>query len=142
MYLGAYSLGDWVHIPVRSVNASGVVTAPTSTADKAPIGATFKASAKVENFKLPQLDKNGITGVFSYKLRLTSSYTTGSHIVVITYVNGSGGFYGSDIHSFQIVGGGDANGNVIAITDYTRPDAEHAVYQTDAGLLRDGRAPY
>jgi hypothetical protein len=140
-WLGRFQAGDWVPLVVRTRNSSGVITAPTSTADKAPIAAVYSSAAKVENIQLSPVDRSIVTGLFAYRLRLSSSYSTGHHLVAITYTTGSGGYIGSEEMCFQIVSGGDSSGNVVSMCEFLRPEAEHVVFETDAGTIYDGRGP-
>jgi hypothetical protein len=129
-------------IVLKTRNSSHVITAPTSTSDKAPIGAVYSASGKIASIKLSPVDRSTVTGLFAYRLKLDQgSYTSGQYLVAITYTVGSGAYTGSVEFTFQIVDGGNANGSVTSMCEFLRPEAEHIVFGLDVGNVYDGRNP-
>lgn len=138
-YLGRYQLGDYVPIEVHLTNASGVVTAPTTATDRAPIASVYKGSAKVDSFPIsphtPDLK------LFRKHLRLSSSYAAGQYVVAVLWVNGGGGFYGHDEFFFEVVPGGASDGAIIALAEYQRPDSINVLWQEDGGKIKNGKNP-
>lgn len=142
-YLGTFQLGDWVAMEVRTENSSGVITAPTSTSDKAPIGSVHVGSTtKVETIKFNILDPVVSPAVFTKRLRLSSSYAAGNYTVHVRYTTDSGAFIGYETFAFRVVAGGSATGAVTSAFPLQRPEAMHYVHAVDSGAILEGRNPY
>lgn len=137
-YLGRYMLGDYVPVVVRTHAGDHIPAAPTA----APIAATYDTSSKVENLgKIALVDPSATTGLFLKRIKLDSTYSTGPHTVLVTYVI-SGSTYSQEF-SFEIIAGGDADGNIIASEEFQRPEAVNLIHQRDgSGDVVSGRNPY
>jgi hypothetical protein len=141
--LGRFQLGDWVPIVFRTTDSSGVLTAPTTTSDHAPIGAVYLGSTtKVEKFKLNIIDPVVSPATFTYRIRLSSSYSVGRYSIAILFTTGSGAYTGRKLFSFEVVGGGNTNGAITSGHSFERPEAYHYVHAVDSGQILEGRNGY
>lgn len=142
-FLGTFQLGDWVPLVLRTDDASSVLTAPTTTSDKAPVGSVWLGSTtKVENIKMNILDPVLSPATFTHRIRLSSSYSAGLYTVHVRYTTGGLSHRGHKIFVFRVVAGGSATGAVTSAHSFERPEATHYVHATDSGTIRSGRNPY
>lgn len=136
MFLGRYALGSHVPLSVVATAADGQPAAPT----ECPTVSVYDADgAVVESRLIPARDRGAVTGLFGYRLRLSASYAAGHYTVAYRWR--SGAHRGVATAAFEVTPGGDAEGAVIAMHDYNRPDARFIVHQLDSGKLKRGRNP-
>jgi hypothetical protein len=134
-YLGRYQLGQFVPLAVRTVNGSDVAGLP----DDAPAALVYSDSGKVLTQLLPIKDRFAVTGFFFHRLPLGAAFAAGRHWVLYQWLRSGTHFAESDV--FEIGDGGHADGAVLALHHYRRPNAEFVVQQLDSGKLVRGRNP-
>lgn len=88
---------------------------------------------------IPILDRYVQTGLFHYRQFLGGQFSTGHYNVLYYYTVGSTDRVDQD--DFDIIPGGDGDGQVISMYWLEKPHANFIVYQTDAGKLFYGRNP-
>lgn len=130
-------LGDELPIAFQCKNASGVPVEP----DAAPTVKVYdESSTKVYDETIPPKDRKRATGFFGHFIRLGSLFTEGQlYIWRATWTTGV--FDGVAEGYFHVNAGGDADGAVIAMSYVEFPGAVRIVYQTDAGLVKQGKNP-
>lgn len=130
-------LGDEIPIAFQCVDASGVPVEP----DAAPTLKVYdESSTKVYDATIPPKDRQRATGLFGHFVRLGSSFTDGQ-LYSWRATWASGVFNGVRDGRFHVNAGGDADGAVIAMTYVEFPGADRIIYQTDAGLVKQGKNP-
>lgn len=135
-YRGRYQLGQEIPLGVLTVNASGAPSFPTT----APHMDVFSGSAKVVSGKLlPVVDRGGQTGYFHYPLYLGPQFAAGRYSVVYRYLVGT--YLGQVEDTFEVIAGGDDEGEVLAMHWFERPQADFVVQQLSSGKLVRGRNP-
>src|SRR5690606_12957960 len=137
-HLGRFQLGDWVPIVMQAVTAAGTPALP----DDAPTATVFAASdptSAIATRNLPIRDRYGTTALFGADLRLDGDYAAGSYLVVLQWAHSTTGH--GDLLMFDVVGGGDADGNVIGQYVSQRPEGQMVVYQLDSGKLQIAMNP-
>lgn len=138
IHLGRFQQGDWVPIVAKTVTTAGTPALP----DDAPTATVYAASgptSAIATLNLPIRDRYGTTALFGTDLRLDSNYPTGSYLVVIEWEHTS--VAGGDVLAFDVVDGGDADGNVIGQYVSERPEGQMVVYQLDGGKLQKAMNP-
>lgn len=136
MYRGRYQLGQEVPLGVLCLNAADTPTAP----DRAPTMKVWDAAGtRVADLAIPALDRYAVTGLFRHRLFLDGRFAAGRYTV--TYHWNAGSFVGLDADTFEIAAGGHADGSVVAMTWYHRPQAEFIVQQLNSGAIVKGRNP-
>lgn len=138
IHLGRFQQGDWVPIVAKTVTTAGTPALP----DAAPTATVFAASdptSAIATLNLPIRDRYGTTALFGADLRLDSNYPTGSYVVVLQWAHSTTGH--GDVLMFDVVGGGDADGNVIGQYVSERPEGQMVVYQLDGGKLQKAMNP-
>lgn len=135
-YLGRYQLGQLVPLSLVTRSADRAPAVP----DTAPIAKVYNSGGTlVATKKMPVVDRDAQTGLFQYPLFLGPEYATGEYMVDIGYLISASAF--AETFTFEVVAGGDSDGEVIAMYFYERPHAEHIVYQVSSGRLKQGRNP-
>lgn len=138
MYLGRFRLGEWVKVPLLGddfTTASAVQFAPALSIYNA-------AGTKVYSGLMPPLDPYGAgRRLFSAPIRLSSAFAVGRYFVAMNYLVTSNRRY-LKTANFDVVAGGNAAGNVIAMWYYPRPHATHLVLRTDADSRVLARNPF
>lgn len=134
-YRGRYELGDepTFQIVCRDVNKTPTVPTDCPTAD------VWSGTTKVVNQLIPVLDRYGTTAAFQFVFKLDSRFAVGQYSVDYRYKLGATHVVETD--HFEVIAGGNADGNVIAMTFYDRPHADFLVYQLDTGKIAAGRNP-
>lgn len=135
MIRGRYQLGEDVPLALWCRDASGAPSAP----NEAPSADIWSSSAKIRTLYLPAQDRAVVTGFFSYRLFLNSSYAPGLYRVNYRYRIGS--FHVLEQDQFEILPGGDPAGAVIAMFDFEKPDAVFIVQSLDSGRIVRGKNP-
>lgn len=139
MFLGKFQLGEWLPLSLVTHNASGTPTLP----DAAPTAKIVDSSGTtVDTINMPiGKSKAFITAGFEHIHRLDSDYSAGVYMIFYRWATGSGAFSGAQSQQFEIVAGGDSDGNVMGMTWMPKPQSADVVYQLDGGGLRAGRNP-
>ena len=133
-YLGAYQLGDRVSLAVQCRTGQAPI-AP----DNAPVATVYNtAGTAVATYGVPPIRQED--AVFGRAIHLNRQYVVGRYAVRYTYQIGGQGR--AEIDTFDVVGGGDPGGTVIAGYPFHRPHAEFHVLDLDSGELIRGRNPY
>src|SRR5690606_1409401 len=131
-HLGRFQLGDWVPIVMQAVTAAGTPALP----DDAPTATVFAASdptSAIATRKLPISHRYGTTVLVRPDLRLDGDYAAGGYLVVLELAHSLTGH--GYLLMFDVVGGSDADGNVIGQYVTQRPEGKMVVYQLDSGKL-------
>ncbi len=136
MSLGRYQLGQEVVAYLRCTDADDRPVAPSAF----PRVAVYAASGHpVRDVAVPIVERGIVTGLFAVRLFLDGSFSSGAYQMVFRWAAGS--HHGSEVRTFEVLPGGDASGQVIALFDYPRPSASHLVQQRSDGSIRKGRNP-
>lgn len=139
MWLGRKILGEWLRIPVRSLDASRDEIAPTT----APTYSIYPNSETVistaNDVTMPALAVGTLTGWHQAEHLLDSGFSAGRHVVLVEYA--SAGHTGTEEHSFEIVAGGNNKGAYIALAHYRTPHADFIVGQLDDGTTEFRKNP-
>lgn len=138
MYLGRIQLGAELPISCLTVDANSLPTAP----DAPPALKIWSGTTLILSAQMPVNDRFGTSTVctfFLYPLFLGGQYATGTYDVNLSWKIGS--FVGVEDAKFDVVAGGHADGAIVAMTLYRRPEADFVVWQTTGGKLQRGRGP-
>ncbi len=135
MYLGRFQLGTWLDVWLQTTNASSTPVMP----DYVPHMKVWSSSALVTAEEMPLVDKTIQVGVFRSQVFLGSSYATGLYEINVFYRSGSK--HGMEQHTFEVIAGGDADGQVLGMYFYHRPQADYIVYQVESGQILKGKNP-
>jgi len=128
MWLGEYKLGD--RLPLNLwVRSSSAPTLP----DDPPRAIVSSTSAQVESLLMPVKDQLNETALFFTQVCLDGKYSTGMHLVQYIYQLSS--TVTSEIHTFNILGGGDDDGTGIAMEYFSVSPSEYLLVQSDNGNL-------
>jgi hypothetical protein len=137
-YLGRFRLGDSVPLFVCCTNGLG---SPTFPIDSPTVKTWDPIAGLVQSFQIPVVDRYAQTGLFEGHLRLSVLYSNlGMWTATYTYVTPDGN-PGLKQDNFEIVEGGNPDGNVVSMSWYERPWAYFIVQELDSGKLVQGRNP-
>lgn len=135
-YLGRRQLGQEITFPCQCKDEDGAPSLPTAC----PLLSIYSDSGPVVSGKsVPILDPASTTGLFALPLFLGELFSVGAYSVVITWVVGT--FHGMELHTFEVIPGGDVSGAVISQFFYPRPHASFVVQQRTGGAIFKGRGP-
>jgi hypothetical protein len=138
-YLGRFRLGDTVPLFICCTNALGTPTFPVDSPNVKlwdPL-----TGLKVQSIEIPVIDRYAQTGLFEGELRLSALYSNlGLWSATYTYMTADGN-NGLKQDTFEIVEGGNPDGNVVSMSWYERPWANFIVQELDSGKLVQGRNP-
>ena len=130
-------LGQELPITFQCVNSSDLPVEP----DAAPVVKVYnESSVKVYDAAVPPKDRQRATGLFGHFIRLGSKFAAGQ-LYVWRATWAVSAFTGVAEGYFQVNAGGSADGAVIAMTYVEFAGANRIVYQTDAGLVKQGKNP-
>ncbi len=133
MYLGNYTIGQEVVLPLHATDAGPSPVAQAS----APSVKVFDASgSQIVSAPMAALDRPRSTGLFYYRLTLDAAFGPGRYLVEMAY----GGL--AKMASFDIVPGGDPAGAIVSQYHLERPQANHLVQKTDGGKRFFKRGPH
>lgn len=136
MYLGRVQLGEWLTVPLNTDDRLQPTAPPA-----APSLAVFDhTGAKVAQALVPAADLAGVTGLFAARIRLGATFATGRYLVCLQYRTAGGASRLKAAH-FDVVAGGDANGAIVAMTFYQRPQANYLVCRLDSDQRLLARNP-
>lgn len=136
MFLGHYQLGDLVPISVWTRTAADTPTEP----DDVPAVHVMDSDGDVSVGRtIPIVDRMDVTGYFLYRINLNENFAAGYWTVHITYAIGGNHF--AETRQFEILAGGNAEGNGIAMYFFKPPNNDYVLMQTDRGTLKRLRNP-
>ena len=135
MYIGRFTLGEEVVLPVHATAAGRPVTP-----DEAPSVGVYDASGTlVFSALVPGWDRQRSPGLFAYRRRLDGSFAPGRYAARAAYR--AGGVARQRVLHFDVVAGGNADGSVVSMAHLVRPHADYLIRKTDAGKRLFGRSP-
>lgn len=127
--IGRFQLGQTVMLRVKCA----------SLPDDAPYARVYGPSGLVVVKQLPIEDKYATTGQFALPLYLDSSFSAGQYQVVFLYrISGA---LRTGQETFEIVGGGGADGGMISTYFYALPQADFVIAKRENGKITSGRNP-
>lgn len=137
MHLGRHQLGSWLEVYLQVTDANGAPAMP----DLPPTIKVRRSSdeALIVNLLMPVLDKSVQVGLFCAHLFLGTSFATGQHTIELLYKCSTK--QEIETRTFDVIGGGDVRGTVLAMYYYHRPARDFIVYQAESGLLLKGANP-
>jgi len=136
MFLGSYQLGDLVPLSVWTTNGADTPAEP----DDVPTVHVYDADGlAIDARTIPIVDRRRVTGFFQYRLNLDADYETGWYDVIANYQIGGVNF--AKTQRFEILPGGNAEGNGIAMHFFKPSVADYVLLQTDRGTLKRLRNP-
>lgn len=136
MYLGRYTLGQWV--PLVAVTTNGAMT-PSWPASVAVFSVYDGAGARVYSGLMPPLDLARLPGSFSYLMRLGDTFALGHYVATITFAL-AGTTYSVE-NRFQVVAGGNPAGALVSLHSYQRPQADFVLGRLDSDQRLIARNP-
>jgi hypothetical protein len=133
---GRRQLGQEAVFDVVATNGDpGVPSWPGSP----PVLQVWRGTTLVlSDLKMPKVDPAAV-GLFRRAVFLDDRFSAGHYEAVIRWTSGS--YLGVRVEPFTVVAGGDAAGDVIALTHQELPQARFLVYQTTGGRLFRGKNP-
>lgn len=105
--------------------------------DACPLMDVYSGTRHVVSKQIPIFDKE--TKYFQYPLFLGSVFTAGTCLVTYRWTVGSYEGYAED--TFEIVPGGNTDGQLISMFFYRKPQGDYLVRQLTAGVIKRGRGP-
>jgi len=131
----AAQVGDHVDVWAAGLTPASVADWPSH----APVYMVYAQDGSTyANGFLPRQDWSR-TGWFQYPLRMTTPGTAGVHSVLVGMsVSGSYRYY---LRQFRLHPGGDADGTIIGLSHFRRPEAAHVMIETESGKIKAGRNP-
>ncbi len=136
MFLGRFQQGQSLPLILVCENSTGVPTDPTACPDADILNAS---GTRVSSQALPILDPAASVGLFAGSVYLGSLYPAGLYSVAYRW--DISGTRSERLDTFEIVAGGDASGQVLAITNYERPQANFLVQQRQNSTFYKGKNP-
>lgn len=136
LWVGYYQLGDLLSIAIWTLDATQVPHQP----DAAPLIHVYGPSGSaVLTRSIPVVDTGDVTGFFLYRVNLDENYAPGRYAVLASYEIDEVPY--SDLRVFEILAGGNPEGNGIAMHFFRQPAADYVLLQTDQGTLKRLRNP-
>lgn len=147
MYLGRFQQGDWVTIPVVCRDSSRSPILPTDGAgDSVPAWINiYDKNHRLVVRARAATPKNRLRakGLLETEQRIGPEFLDeGLYTVLVEWSDGSYSATGADLHSFEVIPGGDPAGTYISLTFYRRPHANYVIGLTDGGLVDWRKNPY
>lgn len=141
-YLGAYRQGDWITFRVLCTDTSDTPREP----DNLPRVRVQDGAGNilVANVAMPFADANGGVGLCMRRWQLTvpATVTGNSRYCSVFYSWRVGGNPRARTDTFELVPGGDAQGNHLSMFYWDRPGQKLLVQHLDSGLVVRSRNPY
>lgn len=135
-YRGRRQLGQEIFLAVLTVDGNGTPTIP----DNVPTMKIYTGSGTLVLARsIPIFDRYGTTGLFAYRQFLDGRFASGQYRV--TYAWSISGTRYLDEDGFEIVDGGNADGAVLAMTTFVKPQATFIVQDLSSGKTVKGRNP-
>jgi len=136
MFLGYFQLGDMVPISVWTLDGSKAPSQP----DDVPVARVYDSSGDlVLSQKLPVVDSADVDGFFQHRINLDQLFSTGYHSVIVHYAVDSTDY--AEVFQFEILPGGNQEGNGISMHFFKQQAADFVLLQTDRGSLKRLRNP-
>ena len=135
MYLGRHQLGTWLDITLQCLDLNGIAVMPTYV----PVLKVWSASALVLNQEMPLVDKQIQVGLFCYHLFLGDVFAEGPYSYDTVYIHGGAVFMNTG--RFDVIAGGNVDGQTLSVHYYHRPHADFIVSQVESGKLLKGKSP-
>jgi hypothetical protein len=135
MWIGEYQQGDRLPLVLWARTPAGTPTLP----DDSPRAIVSSSTGPVLSKQLPAQDQSNSTALFLSDLNLDGRFGTGLYTVQYIWKISSTVY--SSIDTFNILGGGDANGTGIAIEYFSVNPNKFLLVQTDNGTLIRRRNP-
>lgn len=136
MYRGRHTLGQHLNLSVRTTDGATTPLLP----DACPVLDVYTAAGvKVRSRLIPVADAGAVTGYFAYRLFLGADLAVGQYLAVYHWRSGSAAY--AELDTFEVTGGGQGEGCVLAMREFVRPNARFVVHQLDSGKLKRGRNP-
>lgn len=139
MHRGRYQLGQEIVLGFQARNGSDVPAVPSAV----PVFSVYSQSATlIDGKEIPVLDRYGRTGLFQFRLRLSSIFTAGNALYTVSYkaTMPDSHIYTAEDY-FQVIAGGNADGVILSMAYYTRPHADFVVHFLDSGKIQARRNP-
>lgn len=131
MFIGYYQLGDILPLRVHCVDSANQDYEP----DAVPSVHIYDSSGNADwSGQIPIDDRQNVTGYFRFRLNLSSAFNTGRYTILYNYIIDSTNY--AKIEEFEIIAGGDNEGNGFAMHFFRQPAADFVLLQTDGGLLK------
>ena len=150
MNLGRFQQGDWLPIPVVTDNTSGSPAFPTDNA-AAVVHPYLWIIDPTQTHQLLVLAEQPLAAISRFDSNLTGRHLlyqrigpelpVGLYYVYLQWQAASATYNRRQVHTFQVVAGGDTKGAYTSLVFYERPHANFLVGQTDGGLLEARRNP-
>ena len=135
--LGRYQLGQEVPLALQCLLGD----APDTPDSHPTFEVRADASASWTIYNRIAADEQGITvGFFRQPMMLDARFAAGRYTVRFRWQD-SGANHRTEMHSFQVLPGGNADGAIIAMHHAERPQGRFLIMQTDTGLLKRGLNP-
>lgn len=136
MYRGRAQLGQTVSLLLLCRSAVGTASLP----DSPPVMKIYGPSGgAVRNKEMPILERYAQSGLFHYPLFLNADFSPGQYHVL--YYFRVGADYGIEEDHFEVVAGGNQDGEITAMHFYQRPHADFIVQGLESGKIVHGRNP-
>lgn len=135
-WIGRYQLGQSISLFLVTRNADGTPAVPESP----PVASISLPGGTVVLAKeMPVVDRYQYDGLFLLPVFLGGLFAEGLYSVAYQFAVGGLSITESD--NFQVLPGGNADGNVVSMYFYERPQARFIVQQLDSGKIVQGRNP-
>ena len=134
-WLGRARLGFTLDLVLQTRTLADVPTDP----DTVPVLKVWNSTGAIVFNKEVALMRPRQTGLFYCDLFLGPAFAVGYYSYVWYFTIGS--YYGLDAGTFQVVPGGDADGQVHSMYHFRRPQASFVVHGKDRGVVLAGKNP-
>ena len=138
-HLGRFQLGDWIPFGVNCKTAAFVAGAPTTAPTLTVFDSNFATTGLPAGVRLPPKGDPIVTGQFELERQLDSNYSAQMYTALIEYTIGA--HSGTELHTFEVVGGGNSAGNYVGLHYYDQPHVRFMIGQLDGGTLEARRNP-
>lgn len=134
--LGRKQLGDWI---VLDVKTTSVITPTAPTA--APVVSIYDSTGTSvgTTWKMPPIQLNVRTGYFQIRILLTSAFSAGKYVGVVTCTVGGSSFMAT--FNFTVLANGNAKGAYQSLHHFDCPHFEYLVGQTEDGTIEWRKNP-
>lgn len=141
-FIGTYQVGDRLPLTLQAVAPSIGAGSPLAVSlVTSMVAKTYNSAGTLKaTVNIPIKDRHKETSFFqdSHLLDATN-YSVGRYNIVYQ-VTGAGTVFQTS-ECFDVVAGGDGDGQVISMANVQRPEGQHVLYETESGDLNAGRKP-
>jgi hypothetical protein len=134
-FIGRFQLGGTVPLFLITTDANKTPQVPTFP----PTVKIWKPSGLLQVAFVPTIETYTQTGVFLGRVFLGAQFAVGLYRVSYYYQIGL--FQGVQVDNFEIMAGGNADGNVMSMYYYACAQANFVVQGLDSGKIVQGRNP-